>query len=262
MGVGVSFAIFTIPLLLDYMTWQELWVILGCLGFFIALMIQLYLKPQSTAQHSNQQNASFFNILKVTITHPPILYLALIFSCYASQWTTLVGLLPSMYVDQGLSLKTAGVLVSIVVLANLVGTFSGGSLLQRGIPPSKLLNFSLISILVSNIIAFSTTQWLSFEFKYISAILSSLLGGLIPTTIFAITIQYAPRLNAIAASVGLVLQLSACAQLFLVPFSAYVVTQTQNWSSVAVISSCLCCIGLLMVSLLFQHASAKQSKTI
>ncbi|ALH96215.1 CynX/NimT family MFS transporter [Acinetobacter equi] len=259
MGGGVGFAILTIPLLLDYMTWQELWVILGCVSFFIAAMIQWCVTLKEEISIS-QQNSSFLNILKITLTHPPVLCLAIIFSCYAGQWTTLVGLLPSMYVNDGLSLKTAGMLVSVVVLANLVGTFSGGSLLQRGISPSRLLNFSLISVLVANIIAFSTTKWLSFEFKYISAILSSLLGGLIPTTIFAITIQYAPRLNAIAASVGLVIQVSACAQLLIVPLSAFVVTKTQDWSSLAIISSCLCLLGLMMVYFLFQNYSSKYNK--
>ena len=43
MGIGVSLAVLTIPLLLEYLDWQTIWAILGCLCLIIAGMIKQYL---------------------------------------------------------------------------------------------------------------------------------------------------------------------------------------------------------------------------
>src|SRR5690606_11889830 len=138
MGIGVSLAVLTIPLLLEYLSWQTIWAILGSLCLVIALMIKqyLHLEPATPTQPNHPQtgteNISFWQIVKITLTHPPIVCLAIIFACYTSQWITVTGFLPTLYVEQDLDLKLAGMLVSIVVLANLGGTFVAGILLQRG----------------------------------------------------------------------------------------------------------------------------------
>lgn len=257
MGVGVSLAVFTIPILLEWLLWQEVWAILGLISIFVAVMIQIFLKIDSNHTKDMVQQSSFWEIVKVTITHPPILCLAVIFSCYTSQWITVIGFLPSMYVSENIALRTAGMLTSIVVVANLVGTFGAGALLQRGILPSRLLNFGLISMLVTGILTFAMTNWLAFELQYLSAILFSLLGGIIPTTVFAITLDFAPRVNAAAASVGLVLQISALAQFLIPPFSASLVSQSQQWLNIAVVTTAISILGLMMVYILFNHYSKK-----
>lgn len=260
MGVGVSLAIFSIPIFLEWFSWQEIWVMLGLISFVLAFIIYRLLHLDE--QPIQQQHASFWEILKVTATHPPILCLAFIFSCYTGQWITVVGFLPSMYVAENIPFKLAGMLVSIVVIANLVGTFSAGSLLQRGIAPARLLSFGFMSMLVTSCITFAATAWLAFPLQYMAAILFSLCGGLIPTTIFAITLKYAPRANAAAASVGLVLQISACAQFLVPPLSAAIVSHAQQWSKLALISSILSCIGLLMTYVLLRfYAVKKEAKT-
>lgn len=43
MGIGVSLAVLMIPLLLEYLDWQTIWAILGCLCLIIAGMIKQYL---------------------------------------------------------------------------------------------------------------------------------------------------------------------------------------------------------------------------
>lgn len=258
-GVGVSLAVLTIPLLLEYLSWQSIWAILGSLCLIIALMIKQYLHfdsahpMQPTSIQKPTESASFWNIVKVTLTHPPILCLAIIFACYASQWTTVTGFLPSMYVENGLDLKVAGMLASMVVVANLGGTFGAGMLLQRGWKPKTLLSMGFIAMLCSSVFAFAASSWLLFELQFLSAVLFSLIGGMIPTTVFAITLHYAPRANAAAASVGLVLQFSACSQLLIPPFSAALVSATHNWANIATVSVCLSILGILMTLFLFKR---------
>lgn len=259
MGVGVSLAVFTIPMLLEYLSWQSIWAILGSLCLLIAVMIKryLYLEAVTPVQPNRPQagteNTSFWQIIKVTLTHPPILCLAIIFACYTSQWITVTGFLPTLYVEHGIDLKVAGALVSMVVLANLGGTFGAGMLLQGGWKPKTLLSTGFIAMLCSSLLAFAASSWLLFELQLVSAVLFSLIGGMIPTTIFAITLRYAPHANAAAASVGLVLQVSACGQFFVPPLSAALVSTTQQWAHIATVTACLSILGILMTLLLFKR---------
>lgn len=259
MGVGVSLAVFTIPMLLEYLSWQSIWAILGSLCLLIAVMIKRYLyieavtPVQPNRPQAGTENTSFWQIIKVTLTHPPILCLAIIFACYTSQWITVTGFLPTLYVEHGIDLKVAGALVSMVVLANLGGTFGAGMLLQGGWKPKTLLSTGFIAMLCSSLLTFAASSWLSFELQFVSAVLFSLIGGMIPTTIFAITLRYAPHANAAAASVGLVLQVSACGQFFVPPLSAALVSTTQQWAHIATVTACLSISGILMTLLLFKR---------
>lgn len=259
MGVGVSLAVFTIPMLLEYLSWQSIWAILGSLCLLIAVMIKRYLyieavtPVQPNRPQAGTENTSFWQIIKVTLTHPPILCLAIIFACYTSQWITVTGFLPTLYVEHGIDLKVAGALVSMVVLANLGGTFGAGMLLQGGWKPKTLLSTGFIAMLCSSLLTFAASSWLSFELQFVSAVLFSLIGGMIPTTIFAITLRYAPHANAAAASVGLVLQVSACGQFFVPPLSAALVSTTQQWAHIATVTACLSILGILMTLLLFKR---------
>ena len=190
MGIGVSLAVLTIPLLLEYLDWQTIWAILGCLCLVIAGMIKQYLNiepvlvTQLDSFQAATENTSFWQIVQITLTHPPIICLAIIFACYTSQWITVTGFLPTLYVEQGLDLKRAGMLVSIVVLANLGGTFGAGMLLQQGYRPHTLWSTGFVAMLCSSGLVFAANAWLSFELQVVSALLFSLIGGMIPTTVF------------------------------------------------------------------------------
>ena len=77
MGVGVSLAVFIIPVLLEYLNWQNIWAILGSLCLVIAGIIKRYLQIDSATFTPNTttqpvpSNTSFWQIIKVTLTHPP-----------------------------------------------------------------------------------------------------------------------------------------------------------------------------------------------
>lgn len=143
-------------------------------------------------------------------------------------------------------------LVSMVVLANLGGTFGAGMLLQQGYRPHPLLSTGFVAMLCSSCLVFAANSWLSFELQVVSAVLFSLIGGMIPTTVFAITLHYAPRAYA-AASVGVVLQISACAQFFILTLSAALISATQYWANLAIITVCLSMLGMVMTAFLLKR---------
>ena len=257
MGLGVSIAVFTIPFILEFLRWQHIWVILGLLCFVSALLIQLFLNldtTSSTVQTSvSSTQSSLSQIIGTTLTHPPIICLALVFACYASQWTSVTSFLPSLYVENGLSLKMTGLLVSLVVVANLGGTFGAGMLLQKGWTTQMLLTIGFVGMFVTSILTFTTNSWLPFEIQFLNAVLFSMIGGVIPTTIFSMTLHYAPFASAAAASMGLVIQCSALVQFFVPPLSAAFVSATHTWASMSIVTSILCFIALSILFIFFKR---------
>lgn len=257
MGLGVSIAVFTIPFILEFLRWQHIWVILGLLCFVSALLIQLFLNldtTSSTVQTSvSSTQSSLSQIIGTTLTHPPIICLALVFACYASQWTSVTSFLPSLYVENGLSLKMTGLLVSLVVVANLGGTFGAGMLLQKGWTTQMLLTIGFVGMFVTSILTFTTNSWLPFEIQFLNAVLFSMIGGVIPTTIFSMTLHYAPFTSAAAASMGLVIQCSALVQFFVPPLSAAFVSATHTWASMSIVTSILCFIALSILFIFFKR---------
>ena len=94
---------------------------------------------------------------------------------------------------------------------------------------------------------------LPFVAQYFGVIIFSLFGGFIPTVVFAVSLHYAPRANAVAASVGLVIQVSALGQFLIPPLSGMLVGYTHDWSNIAWISTILSGLGMCVVMLLFKR---------
>ena len=257
MGLGVSIAVFTIPFILEFLHWQQIWVILGLVCFVSALLIQLFLNLDTTSSTAptsvSSTQSSLSQIIGTTLTHPPIICLALVFACYASQWTSVTSFLPSLYVENGLSLKMTGLLVSLVVVANLGGTFGAGMLLQKGWTTQMLLTIGFVGMFITSILTFTTNSWLPFEIQFLNAVLFSMIGGVIPTTIFSMTLHYAPFTSAAAASMGLVIQCSALVQFFVPPLSAAFVSATHTWASMSIVTSILCFIALSILFIFFKR---------
>ncbi|WP_416224380.1 CynX/NimT family MFS transporter [Acinetobacter sp. ANC 4648] len=256
MGLGVGIAMLSIPLLLQYFSWQMIWLILGLLCFVLALIISqrlsLPITHHSTLPVQTSTTHSFQHLLKITITHPPIVCLAVIFACYTSQWLTVIGFLPSIYLSHQIELRSAGTLTAFVSIANIIGTLAAGILLHHRFQPKTLMRYGFGTMLLMSWLTFCLPSHLTFGWQYLSIALFSAIGGFIPATVFAISLHYAPQHNAIAASVGLILQVSALAQFLLPPFSALLVSYTHNWSNIGWITTVLSTLGLTVVWQLFK----------
>ena len=164
------------------------------------------------------------------------------FACYTSQWITVTGFLPSMYVEHGIDLKVTGILVSIVVLANLGGTFWCRYIVTTWLETQDAIQYRIYSHAVQQLSGFAASSWLMFDLQFISAVLFTDWWNY-PDHCFAITLQHAPHANAAAAS----------AQFFVPPLSAALVSITQNWAYIAAVTASLSILGILMTLLLFKR---------
>lgn len=252
MGLGVCLALLSIPVLFQYYQWQWVWFALGLLSFAVAVCCQLFIQLPR-ASNSTFDFSAFVDTVKVTVTHPPIVCLALIFACYTSQWLTLVGFLPSIYLGQHIDLQYAGVLTAGVALVNVVGTLAAGFFMHHGLKAQQLMIFGFMMMCLSSWVALGHFIESPFAIRYFAVILFSLFGGFIPTVVFAISLYYAPRANAVAASVGLVIQVSALGQFLIPPLSGLWVSYSHDWSNIAWISTLLSGLGCCVVLLLFKR---------
>lgn len=258
MGLGVGIAMLGIPLLLALISWQEIWAGLGMACLVVAVVLQWQLPAE--LKRTQQAPAPFWQVLKVTLSHLPIWGLAFIFACYTSQWLTVIGFLPSLYLSHHISLETAGILTALASMSNITGTFLAGFLLQRNISPGALIKSGFIVMALMSWVAFSDHFNAAFSLQYLSVVLFSIISGLIPPTVFALSLSHAPRPNATAASIGLILQVSALAQFLIPPLAAALVSHTQHWADLVWVSGTLSLCGVMVAGWLFRAYPSRAAK--
>lgn len=155
--------------------------------------------------------------------------LALCFLFYAGQFVGIFSFLPSVYADAGVAQSLGALLTALAVIANVAGNLAAGLLLQRGFQRHSLIAFAGVSMALCAWIAFGTEA--PFTLRYAAIVALSVVGGLIPGTLFATAPFYAPNPAAVSTTVGLMQQGSASGQILLPPVIAALAQYSGGWSS-------------------------------
>lgn len=248
MGGGMGIALLVAPFVIAQFGWQAVWLSFAGLTFVLMLIIA-WLVPNPSQQLAS---VSVLTLIKHTLKHPLAWLLALIFGTYAGQWFALVGFLPTIYVQNNISAQLAGALTASVAIANAVGTFGCGLMLQRGFQAKTLVQVGFGVLILCSLSFYLFKDQLPFILQYLSVFSFSLFGGLVAAIVFAQAIHFAPYQAAISTTVGLVLQCSAISQFLLPPVIALTVDQTQTWVWAGVIMASLSGVGILLSRRLFK----------
>ncbi len=118
---------------------------------------------------------------------------AITFSMYSSQWLAVIGFLPSIYAQAGLSGQLAGLLTAFACLVNVIGNVAAGRLLHRGVCARHLLYAGFLAMAVTTFVAFSPLTAEAPVARYLAVVIFSAVGGLIPATLFALAVHVAPN---------------------------------------------------------------------
>lgn len=212
--------------------WRVLWLGLTVVTVLIAVVVWRGLPsevdeaPDEGARHTS---FSAWRIIGLTLSSGKIWMVAFMFAMYAGQWISVIGFLPTIYQLSGVSGVMAGVLTAIVAGSNAIGCLYAGRLLHWGFAPRTLVLAGYAAMAVSSIVAFAfpVSVWVQFA----AVLVFSALGGLVPTTMFYLTVKLAPVPQATAASVGWMQQLSAAGQFCGPPLVAWVATLAGGWQS-------------------------------
>lgn len=159
-----------------------------------------------------------------------------------------VGFLPTVYAQMGLSAGLTGVLTACVALVNVTGNILSGLLLQRGWPAGRLLQIGFVCMALGAIGAFAQgpALGLPIEAKFVCVVIFSAVGGLIPGTLFSTAVRLAPSDSTISTTVGFMQQLSALGQFLGPPLVAWVAVGVGGWQWTWVVTVSLSVLGWLL----------------
>ena len=116
--------------------------------------------------------------------------------------------------------------------------------LGRGITPPALLATGFVAMAAGATLAFGATGHPLIQ--YAGVLGFSMVGGLIPGTLFSLAIRLAPGADTVSTTVGWMQQWSALGQFAGPPLVAWVAVQAGGWQWTGWVSVVCCCIGGLL----------------
>jgi MFS family permease len=255
MPAGTALTLLAGPLWLPAWGWQTWWCLFAALSWVMAFVLwrvvpkdKALSSPQPVASSSIETPALWPQRLRETLTAPGPWLVALCFAMYSGQWLAVVGFLPSIYTQAGLSGATLGVLTALAAAVNMFGNMASGRLLQKEFHPSLLLTMGFMAMGVGSFLAFSewtsSLPWL----RYAGVVLFSACGGLVPGTLFSLAVRLAPHERNVSTTVGWMQQGSAAGQFAGPPTVAWLASQVGGWQWTWTFTG-LCCVGGWILSI-------------
>ena len=209
---------------------------------FLTVQSVLWLVPTdarpATLSAPNQR------VLSLTLRSGPAWLLALSFAAYSGQWLAVVGFLPTIYALAGVTSALAGWLTALAAAANIVGNVAAGRLLEQGVRPLTLLRTAFVAMALGAVLAF--TPQLDARLQYAAVLVFSALGGLIPATLFSLSVRLAPSPAAVSSTVGWIQQWSAIGQFTAPPLVAWLAVLAGGWQWTGAVCVACCVAGVLL----------------
>jgi hypothetical protein len=123
--------------------------------------------------------------------------------------------------------------------------------LQRGGRPQQLLYIGFGAMALGGFVAFAPV-WqglpapLEAAIRYAAVLLFSMVGGLIPGTLFSLAVRLAPDERTVSTTVGWMQQLSSLGQFAGPPLVAWVAARSGGWQWSWVVTGCCAGLGLAL----------------
>ncbi len=252
MPTATAAALLCGPLVIDAGGWRAWWMGLGVLSL---AMVAWLAKTVPAAMRAAAPGGDWFDRARQTLAAPGPWGVALIFAAYSSQWIVVIGFLPTIYAQAGLSAAATGVLTAAVAAANIVGNVASGRALQRGVRAERLLVLGFVTMAVSALLTFAAGPAPA-ALRFAAMLVFSAVGGLIPGTLFSLALRVAPHERCVASTVGWMQQWSAAGQFLGPPVAAWLAVQVGGWQWTWAVTGASSAIGValtLWLSLSLQH---------
>lgn len=246
MPFGAALALLAGPAWIDAFGWRSWWWLLAGLSLAMALWLARAVPPPAAGTAAAPM--PWLQRLRQTLSARGPWLVALTFAVYAGQWLAVIGFLPTIYLQAGLSGAATGVLTALAAAVNMAGNVVSGRLLQAGRPPTRLLNIGFCTMGLTAVVAFAAVDgWtLPALLRYVAVLVFSLVGGLIPATLFSLAVRLAPSEQTLSTSVGWMQQWSAAGQFCGPPLVAWVASRSGGWQWTWVATGACSLLGLLL----------------
>lgn len=245
MPTGSAAALLVGPWIMTMFNWQGWWWLASLCTLLAAWAIRRWVPKLPPMQVAHDADHGWAKRLRLTLSSPGPWWVALSFAVYSSQWLAVIGFLPTVYSQIGLSNTSAGALTALVALVNVLGNLGAGRLLQKSWPATRLLWMGFACMALGATAAFAQWQELNLPLplRYAAVLLFSACGGLIPSTLFSTAVKLAPSESTVSTTVGYMQQWSALGQFAGPPLVAWVASWAGGWQWTWCVTLSLCLVG-------------------
>lgn len=236
MPFGTAVALLCGPFVIAYAGWQGWWWLLAALSGLMAIWLWLALPRDGEPSIGLRAAASndWIERLRRTLSLPGPWLVAVCFALYSGQWLAVIGFLPTMYAQAGWAAGLVGAATALAAAVNMIGNIASGRLLQRGARPQSLLYLGFLSMAVGGFLAFAPLDSIvdaqvAPALRYCAILMFSMVGGLIPGTLFSLAVRVAPAEGMVSTTVGWMQQWSSLGQFLGPPLVAWVALRAGGW---------------------------------
>lgn len=228
-GAATFIAVLSGALLLQVTDWRVWYWIMAAVT---AVGIPLLLKYTDPDPRWEGGMGPAFRRVWVTVRSWKPWVAGAVFACYTVQWTSVIGFLPTVYQEYGVGPVLGGALSAVAGGINAVGAVLAGFLLQRGYAVRPLV---ITAFVVMGITAFGVyaVDWSvlpgTFIPQFVLVCVFSVVGALIPTSMFRVIVDLAPPGGSASGAVGLMQQIQNAGNFFGPILLAWLAAQAQGW---------------------------------
>jgi len=254
MPLGTALALLGGPWMIEVAGWTGLWLALAVGTALVAGLLASGLPPDVRQAQPGVVAAGWSARLRQTLSSRGPWLVALFFALYSAQWMAVIGFLPSIYIQAGLAGGLTALATALAAAVNIIGNVASGHLLQRGVRADWLL--------LSGYVVMGLGAWLAFgpvasglpgsaeaALRYGAVVLFSMVGGMIPGTLFSLAVRLAPGDATVSTTVGWMQQWSALGQFAGPPLVAWLASGSGDWSGIWRVTSS-CAVGGLALAML------------
>lgn len=248
MPVGTALALLLGASLMGWLGWRAVWIGLALVSVLAALSLQRCVSPDAHRPTGAAGGLALWPRLVRTLRARGPWLVALAFFLYSGQWLAVVGFLPTVYSQAGVTGTALGVLTALAAGVNMAGNIGAGRWLARGARPGVLLSTAYIAMALGALVAFGAEGhpvW-----QYLAVLLFSGVGGLIPGTLFSLAVSLAPGQDTVSTTVGWMQQFSSLGQFLGPPLVAWVATAAGGWHLTWVVTAACSLLGLWVAAAL------------
>ena len=254
MPTGSALALLLGPWVIAGLHWSAWWWLLAAVSalawvaVWLCVPARVRTREPLAAPAPNRAGQAWPQRLALTLKSPGPWLVACTFALYSSQWLAVIGFLPTVYAQLGLTAGVAGALSACVALANVSGNIVSGRLLQRGWPAQRLLTIGFATMTLGAVGAYAVWQGegLPTPLRFVCVVMFSAVGGLIPGTLFSCALRLAPSEGTVSTTVGFMQQLSALGQFAGPPLVAWVAASAGGWHWTWAVSAALGLCGAVL----------------
>lgn len=244
MPVGTALALLCGPLVMALATWRGWWAVLAAIAFAMALMLWMLVPADPVRQPASTASRHWSQRLRQTLGARGPWLVALTFAVYSAQWLSVIGFLPTVYAQAGLGAAWAGAATSLAALVNMIGNVAAGRMLQRGFRAQHLIATGFVAMAIGGFATFGGSG----SIRYAGVLLFSMVGGLIPATLFSLAVRLAPGESTISTTVGWMQQWSAIGQFAGPPLVAFVASIAGGWQWSGFVTGGCAAAGVVLAS--------------